>query len=110
MEKKSIFQSHIEDILKIVDENPNCNKEFVYSKLEGSRNTRVDRLNRLIDNELISETKHYGVHNIKTLILTEKGEKALKAIKIINGETIEEENHPTPSTIPADLGQALRPK
>ena len=86
MDNRIILQSHIEDILKIVAENPGCNRETVYTQLEGSKGTKVKRVNQLIDEEHIKEIRLYGAHNIKTLEITDTGKRILEGIRIINGE------------------------
>ena len=91
-----IFASHYTEILKIIEENEEIDREETYKKLNGSKTTKVERVNDLIEIGYIHETKK-GRHNRKTLSLTDKGKNCLESIKkIIDGE--ETTNYGTPET------------
>ncbi|AGN27111.1 hypothetical protein [Candidatus Methanomassiliicoccus intestinalis] len=90
-----LLVSHNLEILTIIRDNPGIKKSDLYSMLEGSRNTRQERTDELIDLGLIEE-KQQGRYNVKALYITQKGIDALKTMedlnKILSNETKQEES------------------
>ncbi|WP_400259972.1 hypothetical protein [Candidatus Methanomassiliicoccus intestinalis] len=78
-----LLVSHNLEILTIVRDNPGIKKSDLYSMLEGSRNTRQERTNELIELGLIEE-KQQGRYNIKSLYISKKGIEALKTMEELN--------------------------
>ena len=98
----TLFKQHYAEVLSLVEMMGPCKKEDIYEKLEGSKKTKVNHVNELIDLGLLSETMT-GQYNKKIISLTEKGREILnemrKIMAIMNGETVPNEtNHGTPET------------
>lgn len=93
----TLFKQHYAEVLSLVEMMGPCKKEDIYEKLEGSKKTKVNHVNELIDLGLLSETMT-GQYNKKIISLTEKGREILnemrKIMAIMNGETVpDERNH-----------------
>ena len=93
---KGFFESHYVEIMTYLRDNPNSKREDVYSHLTGSRGTRKDRVDELIELELVTQEQR-SVNNVKILNLTLKGQTALqyaeKLNSILNNEIPEPENN-----------------
>ena len=93
----TLFKQHYSEILSLVEKIGPCKKEDIYEKLEGSKKTKVNHVNELIELGLLSETMT-GQYNKKIISLTEKGHEILKEMQrimaIMNGETLpDDRNH-----------------
>lgn len=102
-----LFKQHYAEVLSIVSKLEPCKKEDIYEKLEGSKKTKVNHLNELIEMGLLTETP-MGQYNKKIILITEKGKAVLNEMKrieaIMNGEVVpDERNHGTPSAAGAKV-------
>lgn len=93
----ALFKQHYAEILSLAEKIGPCKKEDIYERLDGSKKTKVNHVNELIEMGLLSETM-MGQYNKKIIVLTEKGRMILKEIKkmnaIMSGETVpDERNH-----------------
>lgn len=88
----SMFKQHYIEILSIVSKKGPCKKEDVYEELNGSKMTKVNHINELIEAKLIRESP-MGQYNKKIITITEKGIKILnqmlKIQAIIDDEPME---------------------
>lgn len=103
----ALFKQHYAEVLSLVENIGPCKKEDIYEKLEGSKKTKVNHVNELIELGLLSETMT-GQYNKKIIVLTDKGKEVLdgmrRIIAIMNGEVVpEERNHGTPSAVDAKV-------
>lgn len=98
----ALFKQHYAEILSLLETRGPCKKEDIYEKLEGSKKTKVNHVNELIELGLLSETM-MGQYNKKIITLTDKGRDVLnemrKIMAIMNGEIVPNDgNHGTPET------------
>ena len=96
----ALFKQHYAEVLSIVESKQPCKKEDIYESLDGSKKTKVNHVNELIELGLLSETM-MGQYNKKIIVLTEKGKEILKQIRninaIMNDEVLpDERNHGAP--------------
>ncbi|MCL2786079.1 MAG: hypothetical protein FWD81_02505 [Methanomassiliicoccaceae archaeon] len=94
-----LFGPFVIDILTIVSENPGIKRTDLYNMLGKSTNTPRVLTTELIADGFIEETigKRY---NVKTLELTEEGERVLSLIKaMIDGKSIEPTNYGAPAAV-----------
>ena len=101
----ALFKQHYAEVLSLVEKIGPCKKEDIYEKLEGSKKTKVNHVNELIELGLLSETMT-GQYNKKIIVLTDKGKEILnqmmKINAIMNDETVpDERNHGTSSEVHA---------
>ena len=104
----TLFKQHYTEVLSLVEMIGPCKKEDIYERLEGSKKTKVNHVNELIDLGLLSETMT-GQYNKKIISITIKGREVLKEMRrimaIMNGEIVPNEgNHGTPSAHDAKAG------
>ena len=104
----TLFKQHYAEVLSLVEMIGPCKKEDIYERLEGSKKTKVNHVNELIDLGLLSETMT-GQYNKKIISITIKGREVLKEMQrimaIMNGEIVPNEgNHGTPSAPDAKAG------
>lgn len=104
----TLFKQHYAEVLSLVEMIGPCKKEDIYERLEGSKKTKVNHVNELIDLGLLSETMT-GQYNKKIISITIKGREVLKEMRrimaIMNGEVVpDERNHGTPSAHDAKAG------
>lgn len=104
----TLFKQHYVEVLSLVEMIGPCKKEDIYERLEGSKKTKVNHVNELIDLGLLSETMT-GQYNKKIISITVKGREVLKEMRrimaIMNGEIVPNEgNHGTPSAHDAKAG------
>ena len=62
----TLFKQHYAEVLSLVEMIGPCKKEDIYERLEGSKKTKVNHVNELIDLGLLSETMT-GQYNKKIL-------------------------------------------
>jgi len=87
------------DILTIVSENPGIKRTDLYNMLGKTTNTPRVLTTELIADGFIEETigKRY---NVKTLKLTEEGERVLSLIRaMLDGKSIEPTNNGASATV-----------
>ena len=85
-----LFESFVIDILTIISENPGLKRTDLYNMLNSTSNTPRKLTTKLIEDGFIEEIREQKRFNVKTLKLTEEGERVLSMIKVMmDGKSIE---------------------